>query len=565
MKKMISGEISIVLSGEAGQGIQSIEGLLTKILKKEGLYVFATKEYMSRVRGGINSTEIRVSENPVKAFVNRIDLLISLKKEGITHLKNRISNQTIVLDETPFLAIANETGGPLYSNTAAVGYICGLLELNQTVIEKVLSKYFGKKSPEIIQNNFNAARKGYELAQSSNLTISIKRNTEISKSLVLDGAEAIALGALAGGCNYVCAYPMSPGTSVLTAMAEYSKKIDVVVEQVEDEIGVANMAIGAWYAGARALVTTSGGGFALMTEALSLAGIIETPIVIHLAQRPGPATGLPTRTEQGDLNLALYAGHGVFARIILAPGTTEEAYYLAQKAFNMADEYQVPVIVLTDQYFVDTYYNVSVLKLNTDKNTYHIRKTEKDYKRFALTDSGISPRGVPGYGDGLVAVDSDEHTEDGHITEDADVRNQMVEKRLKRFDLLKKAAIPPSYFGSPKADILLVAWGSTLPMVQEALEKLQNPSIGLLHFSQVYPLPENISSYFSHAKKIIVIENSENGQFADLLKLEADVKIDHKILKYNGLPFSVEELTDKINSLVKPLNVQHPQKMKAGV
>ena len=230
--------------------------------------------------------------------------------------------------------------------------------------------------------------------------------------LLLSGSDAISLGALAGGCDYVCGYPMSPSTSVLEKMAAYAKKFDIIVEQVEDEIGVVNMALGAWYAGARALVTTSGGGFALMCEGISLGGMIESPLVLHLAQRPGPATGLPTRTEQGDLDMVLYAGHGDFPRIILAPGTLADGFTLTQKAFNLSAKYQVPVFILTDQFFVDSRYNTPVFDTGDLKVEKHIVKTDKDYKRFSLTKNGISPRGIPGYGSGNVCADSDEHDEE---------------------------------------------------------------------------------------------------------------------------------------------------------
>jgi 2-oxoglutarate ferredoxin oxidoreductase subunit alpha len=298
------------------------------------------------------------------------------------------------------------------------------------------------------------------------------------------------------------------------------------------------------------MVTTSGGGFALMTEGLSLAGMIESPIVIHLAQRPGPATGLPTRTEQADLELALYAGHGEFPRILLAPGKIQDAFYLTQKAFNLADKYQIPVFILTDQYFVDSYYNTDMPDLSDISNEKHIIKTNVDYKRYKSTENDISPRGIPGYGKGLVAVDSDEHDEDGHITEDLGLRIEMVDKRLKKFELLKDEAIPPELVGHEDYKNLIVCWGSTYNIVREAVKNLGRDDTAFLHFRQVYPLPGQTSEYLKKAQRTIIVENNATSQFAKLIKLHTGFEIKDKILKYNGLSFYVEELAKKLNDLL---------------
>ena len=300
------------------------------------------------------------------------------------------------------------------------------------------------------------------------------------------------------------------------------------------------------YAGARALVSTSGGGFALMTEGTSLAGMIESPVVIHIAQRPGPATGLPTRTEQGDLDLALYAGHGEFPRMIYAPGSIEDGIILTHRAFNLADKYQVPVFILTDQYYVDSYYNSPAVNVSAMKNEFHIVETGKDYKRFAINGSGVSPRGVPGFGSGLVAVDSDEHDEAGHISEDPDIRVAMNDKRLRKFEAMKEDILPPERIGPENCDNLIVCWGTTGNIAREALRKSGRKDTAVLHFIQVFPLPPDIKKYFEGAKNIVIVENNATAQFGRVLKLYADIECDAKILKYNGYPFSVEELTDHI-------------------
>ena len=283
-----------------------------------------------------------------------------------------------------------------------------------------------------------------------------------------------------------------------------------------------------------------------MTEGLSLSGMIESPMVIHLAQRPGPATGLPTRTEQGDLNFVLYAGHGEFPRVILTPGTVQEGFTHSRAAFNIAAKYQVPVFLLTDQFFVDSSQNSPKpdMKWNIEK---HIIETKKGYRRYELTNDGISPRGIPGYGEGFVVADSDEHDEEGHITEDLNLRPKMVEKRLyKKLKLLRQNAIAPSLVGANEFRILAVTWGSNYYAVKEAIASVDFDDVAMLHFSQVYPLSETIVQHLSKAELILAIENNATGQFADLLQRETGVMIPttDRLLSYNGLPFSVEEIAD---------------------
>lgn len=555
-------ELIIVLAGEAGQGIQSIETILVGVIKNDGFNVFATKEYMSRVRGGVNTTEIRVSSLPVRSHTDRIDLLIPLNDESIPHLKKRIGPSTVVIGDNtqvhydkliniPFQRIASEFGNPIYSNTVAIGTICGVLKVSEENLYADISAKFASKGGEVVSKNIEAAKSGYaigrELHKNGIIKCDIKKNPAIKEQILLNGSEAVALGALAGGCDSVFAYPMTPGTGVFTALAGYSNKMGLVVEQVEDEIGVMNMALGAWYAGGRAIVSTSGGGFALMTEAVSLAGAIESPAVIHLAQRPGPATGLPTRTEQADLNMVINAGHGFFPRIILSPGDVKEAFYLSQKAFNLADKYQVPVFILTDQYFTDSYYNLPKLKTEGLVIEKHIIETKEGYKRYALTKDGISPRGVPGYGTGTVCADSDEHDEEGRITEDLDgIRVKMADKRMKKSMQVKKAVIKPVLIGPKKYRTLIISWGSNYNTIIEAIKITGTKDTSFLHFPQVYPLPKETTAYLKKAKKLLLIENNQTGQFGDLIKFETGIDIKNRVLKYNGMPFSVEEIVKAI-------------------
>jgi len=564
-------DISIVLCGQAGQGVQTVEYLLARIFKLAGYNVFATKEYMSRVRGGTNSTQLRVSSQPVRAAVERIDILIALDRGAVRHVEKRISRRTIILAEretigddfepakhkfldVPFTKTASEIGNKIYSNVVAVGTIAGLFAVDLETVSRYVEKFFSAKSGDVVQENLAAVKRGFELGvdlgNSAKIKFDIRSDPGLKDQVLLNGAEAVALGAIAGGCNFVSSYPMSPSTGVLTFLAGQAKNFGMVVEQAEDEIAAMNMAIGAWYAGAKAMVTTSGGGFALMTEGLSLAGMLESPIVIHLAQRPGPATGLPTRTEQADLELALYAGHGEFPRVILAPGKTEDGFYLTAKAFNLADKYQVPVFILTDQYFVDSYYNTPCFDLPGADIEKHIIKTGKDYKRYKLTANGVSPRGIPGFGEGLVTVDSDEHDEAGHITEDLDLRNRMVEKRLKKLELLENETLPPELVGPDDYKNLVVCWGSTYNIVGEAVQNLGRSDVAMLHFKQVYPLPGETINYLQNAERIIMVEGNATSQLGKLIKLRTGIDVKDKILKYSGLSFYAEEVTERLNHLL---------------
>lgn len=571
MKKHKPSDFSICLVGEAGQGIQSVESILISLAKQEGYHVFSTSEFMSRVRGGVNSTSIRLSKDPVSSIIHRVDLAIFFSKNSPEHIRERISDTTLTIADTtaldikadidvPFSDIAKKIGNRLFQNSVAGGLISGILGLNKEATMNFVSDQFKSKGEEIQKKNAEATSEGYEIGETLSSRFSFEKPNKSNDNITISGADAIALGALAGGCDYVCGYPMSPATGVLERLAKYSLSHNIVTEQVEDEIGVINMALGAAYAGARPLVSTSGGGFALMTEGISLSGMIETPVVVHLAQRPGPATGLPTRTEQGDLNLVLYAGHGEFPRLIYAPGTLEEGFYLTAKALEFSDQFQVPAFVLTDQYFVDTHYDVPPFSTTNISPTRHIVKTKADYKRYAYAENGLSPRGVPGYGEGIVCVDSDEHNEGGYIVEDAETRVKMTDKRFKKEASLLQEFIEPSLIGSKDAKTLLVCWGSTFPMVRDALAALKekqtnennasnSDSIALLHFSQVFPLPD-LSHLFSKATHFIAIENNVTGQFADLLEKKAKIRFDERILKYDGRPFTVEELTEKLAHLV---------------
>ncbi|OPY25634.1 MAG: 2-oxoglutarate synthase subunit KorA [Methanobacterium sp. PtaU1.Bin242] len=573
MSGIYSKDFSIVICGEAGQGIQTVESILIQAIKMGGYHVFSSKEYMSRVRGGENSTEIRISSKRITAYVDRIDLLLALSEGAVDHLKQRISSETLILGDNqhlnsvlegyntlkiPLLARAQQLGGPIFSNVIAAGVISKILNIPLGVFEDIIRGMFLRKGENIVKKDIEAGKKGYEigeeLIQSGRIKVQLERDPKITDELLLNGTEAVGMGCLAGNCKFMSSYPMTPSTPLQMFMAGKGEDFNLIFEQAEDEIAAINMSIGAFYAGARSMVATSGSGFALMGEAVGLSGITETPVVVYVGQRPGPAVGLPTRTSQEDLNLTLYSGPGEFARIIFAPGKLEDAFKLAHAAFNLADKYQIPVFILSDQYFAECYYNLPSLDLDGVKNEDYIIKTSKDYKRYQFTEGGVSPRGIPGFGEGLVVADADEHDEEGHITENLQIRAKMVDKRIRRkMETIRREAISPELIGSDDYDVLVIGWGSTYGTLKEALNNLDDNRISFLHFKQLYPLDPDTQSILKKAFKTIIFENNATAQFANLIKLETGFEIDKKVLKYDGMPFSVEEVTKTLEKFMGEL------------
>jgi len=571
MDNNVKTDLSIVLSGEAGQGIQTLERLLMKMFKLSGRYVFSYSEFMSRIRGGNNSTEIRVSAQRVDSFLNRIDIFVPFGYGSMERFQERITGDTIIIGDQvfiedryrgsgntvigiPFLEIAKEFGGKTYINLVVMGFFAGLFGIKKDNVRDQVRTQFSRLAADVIEKNIKALEKGIEvgseIAQTGTIEIPPKASRDVSEELLISGTEIIALGGIAGGCNFVSSYPMSPSTDVLVNFAKYSEKFNIVVEQAEDEICAVNMAIASWYAGGRAMVTTSGGGFALMTEGLSLAGAIESPLVIHVGQRPGPATGMPTRTEQGDLLFALFSGHGEFPRIIYAPGNYSQGFYLTRRAFYMADKYQVPVIILTDQFFLDSYGTVPMLNVDNSMSENIIIETDPGYRRYQITESGISPRGIPGYGTGTVCLDSDEHDEGGYITEDFAVRVAQVNKRMKKLQSMGPDSIPPDLYGPDDYRCIVVSWGSTLNAILEAIATSGRSDIALLHYSQVYPLHDDTKKYLEKAQFAAIVENNYTSQFGTLIRMHMGFEFNKKILKYNGMPFSVEELAKEFKKFV---------------
>ncbi len=556
----------MVFEGAAGQGVQTITALLLPILKNSGYHLFSCTEYMSRIRGGSNTTEVRITGKKRHAYAARIDLLFALTPHAFERLRHRLHDHTLIFAEkeqfgehcdhrcidTPLGRLAAEAGGKVYANTVALGIVLAVIGIPLEQCAGFLREQFADKGAEVVENNLKATSLGYDFGlqvpKAKNLKVPEPGQENGKELLLMDGTSALGIGAVAAGCNFICSYPMSPGTGVLTFLAKRAADFGIVVDQAEDEIAAINAGLGASYAGARALVTTSGGGFDLMQEGFSLAGMIETPIVVHIGQRPGPATGLPTRTEQGDLALALHAGHGEFARAIYAPGTLEETIETMQHAFDIAQKYQIPVVVLSDQYLLDAVTTIDESDVKRLPVNPAIVETDEYYRRYAFTENGLSPRGVPGFGAGIVRADSDEHDENGLITESFEMRQRMMDKRLMRLKALRENALPPTAIGDTEsAEIVAVAWGSNRGVLEEALDRIGDNQIAGVHYAQVFPLGPGTAALLGNGrKKIVVIENNALGQFADLLQRESGIVASHRILKATGEPFSVEEIIEKL-------------------
>ncbi|MDD5127938.1 MAG: 2-oxoacid:acceptor oxidoreductase subunit alpha, partial [Dehalococcoidales bacterium] len=407
--------------------------------------------------------------------------------------------------------------------------------------------------------NMRAARAGYDFTLKHGNGQKLKPLPQAPRRMLLNGNESLSLGALAAGCKFMAGYPMTPASSILEFFAAQSLKYDLVTIHVEDEVAAMNMVVGAGYAGTRAMVATSGGGFALMVEGLALAGMTETPLVIILAQRPGPATGLPTRTEQGELWFALHAGHGEFPRAVFAPATIEEAFPITTKAFNLAEKYQTPVIILTDHHMASSYNTVERFNLNQVEiergDLLSPDESDKliDYKRHSFNESGISPRALPGQGKALVVTDSDEHDEAGHIIEDAATRNMMAEKRLRKLNGLRQEIRPPMVNKTKKTEFNLIGWGSTCGAIEEAVRLLKEDGVAAnhVHFSEIWPFPaEATAAALGNGAKSVVVESNATAQMAHLIRRETGIKVDGNILRYDGRPISPQYIIDHLKKEV---------------
>ncbi|NLG27150.1 MAG: 2-oxoacid:acceptor oxidoreductase subunit alpha, partial [Chloroflexi bacterium] len=549
-------DLSVRIGGEAGQGVESSGAGFAQALTRAGLWVLAVPDYHSRIRGGHNFYTIRVGAKPVTAVRDTFEVLLAFTGETVElHADKLVPGGVVIADEglkfdesvldgrdvrllrVPLAKIAEKHGNPLMVNTAALAVVAGLTGLPLDPIHGVIGDNFKRKGPEVVEANRLAAEDAYAYAR-EHLPDSFAWQLQPgpkSRRLSVNGNEAFAMGALIGGCKFVAGYPMTPATSVMEYLARHAKDWGVVVKHAESEIAAANMVVGAADMGARAMAPTSGGGYDLMTEALSLAGLLEEPIVIYLAQRPGPATGLATRQAQGDLLLAHFSSHGEMPRVIIAPHTPQEHFQAGFRAFNLADKYQCLVVVLSDHYNASSYQTVEasdfdpaqvVIERGKLMNADELDKAS-DYERYADTPDGISPRAVPGHPNAVYFATSDMHRADGHIDEHADVTEAKLAKIMRKQDGALAEMRPPLRYGPEQADVTFVSWGSSYGPVREAVDILnaQGRSANMVQFVDLWPFPtEAAREALKGAKHIVDVEGNVTGQFAFLLHAHTEIR-----------------------------------------
>ena len=561
-------DLTVKIGGEAGQGIQTVGDLLCRVCRQAGYFFLAINDHESRVRGGHNFLQLRISDSPVLAPASEVDLLVDLDGVTCTQHGDELKENGLILcrpEQQPegdrvlvvdFTHLAEKAGDKATENTVAASVCLALLGAGEELCSKVVTQLFGSKDDDLEAINLKAVNAGFASVRESDLKgWDLAWEEQEPAGALLDGAKALALGAVAAGCRVGAFYPMSPATGIMAQLVQLAEYFPLVVEQAEDELAAVNMVTGSNFAGCRALTATSGGGFALMTEGMGLAAITETPLVIINAQRPGPATGLPTRTGQGDLLFTLHASQDEFPRFVLAPSTVSDCFDTMQHAFYLADTYHVPAVVLVDHYLVSTSILVAE-KLEVNPDAAPIAPADQPskpdtYARFALTESGISPRLFPCQSQALVKATGNEHTPDGHISEDRENRSAMVEKRLAKLPAMKEEQRPP-LLHHEEADWLLVSWGSSYGMVREAVEILrqQEFNVGMVHLVDIWPLPQEPLQSILSEHKWLLIEQNATGQLGWMLRAELGVEPQDAIFQYDGRPLEVERVIKQAAAII---------------
>jgi len=564
------------IGAKAGEGAMVTGRMLGRCFTRGGYNVLGYPEYPSLVRGGHNAYHIKISDEIAASPSYSCDVVLALNKDAIYYHKEAINSggaiiydkdidisnlnvkQGVKLIALPTKELLEKIGAsPLMANALQIGAALAIIDYPIGIFEQVIKDEFSRKGEEVVAKNIAAAREGYSYVKSQGDPIVSLKPISDKKKFFATGNELLALGALKGGMKFYSAYPMTPASSILHYLCEIEREAGIVVKQVEDEITGINEAIGASYAGVRAATGTSGGGFALKTEAVALAGLSETSIVVYLASRPGPSTGLPTWTEQGDLRQALHAGQGEFLRVLIAPGDPKEAFELSAQAFNYAEKYQLPVIVLSDKFLSESVFSFDELPEVKIERGKMVEKPKTQvgsrFKRYEFTKDGISPRTLPGTPNGMHVASSYEHDEFGFSTELFSMRKAQVDKRAAKLKKMLKELPLPKVYGGNDAEITLVAWGSMKLPALEAIEMLKKDGIkaNLIHFSIVYPLDgRKVKKMLKAAKHTVLFENNSTGLFRGLLRECCGWKPDFTILKYTGRPVYAEELVREVKKII---------------
>ena len=586
MNNNSNNEVTWKIGGEAGFGIM-VSGLnFGKTCLRGGLHVFEANEYPSLIRGGHNTETIRVADKPITSLKKTIDFLVALNKDTIDlHKAELTPNAAVMYDPNdyqltdhdflqpvnlyavPLLQLSKDNGGDvLMRNTVAIGASIAVMDFDVELFNAVLTDQFNRKGESVVEQNIKTAKAGYDYIKQhypNNFRYTIKKVDTKTKRILLNGNEAIGVGAIAAGMKFFAAYPMTPINGLLHYLASVQERASFIYKQPEDEIAAINMAIGASFAGVRSMVASSGGGYALMVEGTSLAAMTETPVVIVYGMRPGPATGLPTWTGQSDLQFVLHAGHGEFARLVLAPSDVNEALTMTMQAFNFADRYQTPVFLLTDKHLNESRQSIEIDAILQASRSTPIDRgkllsqeeqlTKDEWNRYEFSDDGISARPIPGRKKGIFRVNSDEHTPDGYSTEAADIAKKMVEKRMQKLTSAQKENQAPILYGDPNAEVSLVGWGSTKGAVLDALSQLNSQKsdrmVNYIHIPIINPFPtKELTDMLTRAKKVIDIEGSHNAPMADYIREKTGYHIKDKLLKYDGRPFYPEDIMEGLKA-----------------
>jgi 2-oxoglutarate ferredoxin oxidoreductase subunit alpha len=570
-------DLAIAIGGAAGQGIATPGNILARLFIRRGLHLYTYNAYQSIIRGGHSFLTVRVSNEPVYSHGDKLDLLVCLNQNTMdrhlglmtagTHvifnsdtIKPGDADQAAHLCPLPVADLTGEKRNTLAQNTLALGVMAHLLGLEFEALEQILEAQFARKGQAVVDSNVGVARSGFEHAQSSFEPIAVPLPRGPKPMAIWSGNEAMAMGGAAAGVKFYCAYPMSPATGVLHWMAKNARDLGIMVRQVEDEISVANMAIGAAHAGCRSMCATSGGGFALMTEAIGAAAMMEIPVVFINVQRAGPSTGVPTKTEQADLWQMLGASQGDFERFIVAPTSALDGFNTIAELFNLTDRYQCPGIVLTDLLIAEGNFSfdpdAADLRPRIDRGELITEPAQSNgYQRYKVTDTGVSPRAMPGLEGYIHVVATDEQDEDGGLLSDEFTnphkRRKMVEKRAHKFADVVSQIKPPQLEGPADADVTLVGWGSTDGVIREAIEQLKSAGISANHLQIKWIVPlhvDALTAAFSAAKYTIIVENNYSGQFARYLRGETGVNADGHIRKYDGEPFMPHHIVEGVQA-----------------
>ncbi len=581
---MATIDLSIGIGGAAGQGIATPGDILARIFVRRGLQLNAYNAYQSIIRGGHIFLTLRTSDRPALSFGDKLDVLIPLNQDTMNRhlrlmragsavlynsdkIKPGTAAEAVQLCPLSVKELAPNIKGDLVQNTLALAAVLRLIGVEFETLEEILTLQFKRKGEAVVAENVGVARAGYDYAAGHFTPFPFSLPDTGKRLGFFEGNQALAMGGAAAGVRFYCAYPMSPASGVLHWMARHARQLGIMVRQVEDELGVINMAIGAAHAGCRAMCATSGGGFALMSEALGSAAMMEIPVVCINVQRAGPATGVPTKTEQGDLWQVMGAGQGDYPRIIVAPTTIVDCFKTVPELFNLVDRFQCPGIIMTDLLLsegrssvdpVELDFNVPIDRGDVIGLNGAAPPVNGGYKRYRINESGISPRALPGTPAHAHVVATDEHDEDGVLISDEFTdphkRRAMHEKRMRKMDAILPLLEPPQLFGPADAAVTLVGWGSTEGVIREAMQNLAGEEGVVANHLQIkwlVPLhAEHITAIAKKSKKLIIVENNYSGQFARYLRSETSIVADGHIRKYDGEPFMPHHIVDGVKAIL---------------